>query len=240
MTEQELISKLQELRQIKPNASWVSLSKMNILGGGMVNENTVPKSAAKWNFSNIFGMFSQRKFAYALASLLFVFAGVAGVLKYQTLSPMKFVVKSQADIVAENTLKSHVEDLKNKSQNLADLIESKSENTSVAVQAVKEAAKSVTDSIKKDPGLAKVIALDVNNSRTILDIPGGGAEVKATSDDIYKTIDDPIIASIKETKLTPDQQMAFDNILSLYDKGDYSDVLVRLLISFGKNDAESK
>ena len=240
MTEKELIARLRELKQITPRKDWVVLAKTRILESSLAGKKTESAPFYPSTFSGLSRLFYQRKLVYSLAVVLFVLAGVAGVSKYESLSPQVASQNSSADIVTENTLKNDVEDLKNKSQNLAQLIEGKSQNTLVAIQAVKDAARNVTDSIKKDPQLARVVALDINNSRSLLDIPGGDADIKAASDDVFKTIDDPIIASVKETKLTPDQQMAFDNILSLYDAGRYSDALVGLLISFGKNGAEGK
>ena len=150
MTEQQLISKLQELKQIKPRKDWVALSKMNILGSDAIGKKVSVAPKYQWKFSDILGLFYQRKFAYALASFLFIAVGVFGFIRYAVVdnSNAKVALQSPVTLAA---IKSNVEDFKIKSQNLADAAKSNLQELPLAVKAVKDAAKELASAIKKDP-----------------------------------------------------------------------------------------
>lgn len=226
MTEQELISKLQGLKQIKPNAQWVSLSKNNIF----IAKPEVLKPASQWNFSNILGLMFQKKLAYAFAVLLFAVVGIAGVLQIPGLNGSKVASeKSTAALIAQNTLKNNVEEFKVKSQILADVVKSNYQNPDMAKKDVKDVAGKITIELQKNPELAKVVALDINNNKTLLDIPGGNDAVEVT--DIYKTIDEQLIADLEKVTLTEDQQKEFARIKKAYDDGgDYATILRDILL----------
>ena len=64
----------------------------------------------------------------------------------------------------------------------------KSEEFSVVIKEIKEASRELTDAIKKDPQFAKDVALDINNNKTYLDVPGSD-DLKETSYALYKEID---------------------------------------------------
>jgi len=222
MTEKELIFKLQTLKQIKPRNSWVSSVRANILSSGVVLEREVVKPAYRWSLSTIAGIFYQRKMAYAFAALLFIFAGVVGVVSYQM--PRKaaqVAVNSPADpvvdTVLESAVKSNVEDFKIKSQNLADMAKSGSQNSDVALKEVKAAAANLANELQKNPELAKVIALDINNNKTLLDVSGGNNAGEVV--DMYEAIVAPLINDLKERTLTSDQEAELQRIETYFDNG---------------------
>lgn len=227
MTDQELIAKLQGLKNIKPSQDWVVLSKNHILSAILVAEK---QPVYKSIFSNISSLFYQKKLVYSFAVLLFLIT--AGVTFFEFgLSGQheNLAGQSTASSLAESALKSNVADLKSKSQSLANAVQNNSENVSLVIEEVKDATKNLKVAIQKNPGLVKIIALDVNNSKSLLDI-AGGSDLKATSDDLYKTIDDQMIADLKKTTLTKDQQGALNHIQDLYSQGKYSDALVNILL----------
>ncbi len=239
MTEKELISKIQGLKQIKPRKNWVILVKSDIFGlptqtGNNIIEN---KAVNKLNYTerllNIFSPVFQRKFAYALAVFLFVFAGVFSFMKYGLPQDVKVVEQSPA---ALTSIKSNVETFKIKSQNLAQAVRRKSNNISLALNEVKDAAKELTNAIQKDPQLAKTVALDINNNKTYLDIPDGN-DLRETSDALYKAIDSQMIGDLEKTTLTEDQQKTLDVIKDLYNQGKYSSALENILLI---NNTDSK
>jgi len=224
MTEQQLISKLQALKQIKPRQEWAVFTKTEILN----SHNALPVVSGKsWKLSNFLGIFSQRRLAYALASFLILFAGVAGFIKYGL--PQDNAQKSTTTLVASNTLQNNVEAFKVTSQSLNQMVHSSPEDVAFAVKKAKDATQTLTNTIKENPSLAKTIALDVNNNKPLLDIPGG-SDLKASSDDLYKTIDSQMISDFEKTTLTQDQQDSLTNIKKLYQEGDYSDALVNILL----------
>ena len=167
MTEEQLIYQLKELNKIKPNKTWVVLAKMNILGSEISARREVLQPTYKFNASNIFGFIFQRKLAYAFAMLFFVFLGGLGFVYFPKQDGQ--VAMSPAAISA---VKGDVEMLKTKSRALSQIAVNNSGDISHAVQEVEVVAKTITKSIKKDPGLAKEVALEINNNKTYLTVTG--------------------------------------------------------------------
>jgi hypothetical protein len=237
VTDKELISKLQELKQIKPRKDWVFSVKMSILENNIERKMTL-EPVQTWTFSNVLGLIKKRRFAYAFAVFLFIFAGVFGVLKYgfpQNVNVNQVAVLSSTDLLNENTLKSNVADFKTKSQNLAMVAKDNLGDTKVALNAMKDAAKNLTQTIQKDPKLAKTVALDVNNNKSLLDVPGGNDAVEVT--DVYKTIDEQLIKDLEGVTLTQDQKEEFSRIKDVYSKGaDYSTILRDILLMNASRD----
>ncbi len=228
ISEKELISKLQELRQVKPNQNWVVFTKRQILG--IEAPVKAPDEAIKPSYadiiSSVFSLVFQRKLAYALAVLLFVFAGTLGFLKLMPQNNVDVAEKSPAALVA---IKSDVEQFKIKSKNLAEATKYNPESVPLAIEEVKEITVELIVAIKKDPQLAKEIALEVNNNKTYLDIEGG-SDLKEASDVLYKIIDEQMIKDLENTTLTESQQEALKIAKDLYDKGEYTSALENILL----------
>ncbi len=227
MTDKELISKLQELRQIKPRKNWVVLTKNQILGGAVFeNKKVFNAPTHREVLSNVLSLFFQRKLAYVLATFLFLAVGVFGFMKYVVPSDSNVNVKvaqqsSPADIIA---IKSNVKDFKEKSKNFSQVAKFNPRDISSAVKEVKDAAQELTDAIKKDPQLAKEVALDINNNKTYLDV-NGDSDLKDTLNDLYKTTVDTEFKDLEKTTLTPEQQSRAQEIKNSYDKGEYPPVV---------------
>jgi hypothetical protein len=226
MTEKELISKLQSLKQVKPRTEWVILSKNSIFENSPIVKHETHFAQV---FSNISSIFFQKKLIYSFAALLIMIAGSLGVIKYEA---------SQIDVVARNStanllaVKSNMEVFKAKSQALSQIPESSSLAFSSASEEVKDAAKSLVDTIQKNPELAKTIALDVNNSKTLLNIPGGGEgnDLREALNTPYKALVEQLIKDQKEVTLNSDEQMVLDSVIELHDQGRDSDALVNLIL----------
>jgi hypothetical protein len=218
----------------------VLLTKNQILGANKV----APKAASVGWLSRalkgIASLDSQRQLAYSFAAILLIFAGITGlaVNLLPTGTPVSVAVKnivekSTASLTPEANVKNKVADFTKKSQDLAAALKSAKGNSKtsipVAINAVKDAAKSLTDAIVKDPASAKEVALQVKESATLLSV-NGSADLKETSDLLYKTIDDQMIADLNKTTLTESQQQDLVKITDLYNQGKYSDVLEAILL----------
>ncbi len=238
MTQQELIAKLQELKQIKPKQEWVALSKMSILNSDLA----AVKPLKKARFSSIFSNFSPSNYrsglVYSLAAFLLLFAGIAGVLTYgfPSLNIGTSVAKqSTNEILAENTLKSNVEVFKAKSEDLTQAMELKSSNIPVAIKEAKDATKNLTDAIEKNPELAGTVALEVNNDKTLLDVQAGSAspdvtDLQNSTDELEGAVVGPLIKDEEKISLTPDEETAFKAAQAEYNKGDNGDALRDMLL----------
>jgi len=235
----ELISKIQELKQIKPRKDWVALAKMDILGPDVVVQSPVmAKPASLYSLPNALGLFYQQKLAYAFAVFLFTCIGMFGMAQYTLPGDVLFSVKkmteqSQASLTGESNLKNSFETLKKRSQDLAAVVaNNKQGNMPSAIKEVKDATSSLTDALAKDPASAKAVALEIKNNSTLLSTLDGvsDAELKQTSDILYKIIDQQMIADLQKTTLTESQKKELDDINSLYEEGKYSEALEKILL----------
>ena len=236
MEDKQLIFRLQELKQIKPRKDWVLLAKSDIFSlppaaraSGMQTGDSFIKNGNKVvnkvDYSdvllNVFSVIFQRKFAYSLAVFLFVATGLFGFMKYSlpnNTADVKVEQQSQGNLVS---IKSDVEDFKSKSKSLSQIAKSNSQDISLAVKEVKDAAEGLTDAIKKDPQLVKDIALEVNNNKTYLNILGGEGELQGTLDVLYKATVEQLIKDFDRITLTENQQGSLDRIKDSFNQGKY-------------------
>ncbi len=240
--ENQIISKLQTLKQIKPRQEWVISVKRQILNTEFAPV-TFANNPVKNILSNIFKPSFQKNFVYAFAVFLFMIVGAFGFMKINSgNSNTKIAQQPAVELVAiKNTVETFKETSKNLSQ-VAQIIKTNPQNISptikeLAVNQVKDAAQKLTDAIKSDPQLAKNVALDVNNNKTYLDVLGGNNLNEVT--DAYKTIDEQLLKDANSETLTPEKKTELNRIEAEFSKGDdYSSVLRDLLIlmnSAGKN-----
>lgn len=228
ITEKELILKLQGLKSIKPSQNWVALSKTKIFASSVTSPIVESTPFYKSTFSSLSRMFFQKKLAYALAVILFVFTGFFSFKGINSPAP---IPQLRGDV----STNSDVQRLKVTSQNLVAAVNNKQKSEiSVAVREFNEATKNLTEAIVKDPTLAKNVALDVKNNKTYLDI-SSEAGVKESSDNLYKTIDSQIIEDLEKTTLTQDQQKELDEAKELYTQGEYSQALEKILLIDANN-----
>lgn len=238
MTEQELIYKLQSLKQINPRENWVLFTKNQILNNEYTNQPNVRVNYASV-FNGIFKMAFSRNVAYSVAVFLFImtvgiFAIMKGILPNN--SSLNLGQNSTASLVA---IQGNVEEFKMKSKTLSDLTNYNSENVSLAIKEVEDVAKELTGAMQKDPQLAKQVALDINNNKTYLEITGGEGDLQATLDVLYKTTVEQLIKDFDNATLTESQQKSLDRIKSLLsqtsgnqeqDRYDFTDGLEDLLL----------
>lgn len=225
MTEQELISKLQSLKQIKPRENWVIFAKSQIL-----NSSDTSHPAVKADYisalNNMFKMAFSKKLAYSVAIFLFIIAVGMFMFVLPKDPDVNIGKNSTASLVA---IKDNVEEFKVKSKTLSDLVGHDSQGVILAIQEVKDVAQKLTEEIQKDPQLAKVVALEVNNNKTYLDIQGE-EDLKQASNILYKTIDEQMIRDLDNATLTESQQESLQRAKALFNAGRYADTLEDILL----------
>ncbi|KKP55046.1 MAG: hypothetical protein UR46_C0009G0003 [Parcubacteria group bacterium GW2011_GWA1_33_6] len=226
MTEQELIAKLQSLKQVKPRKEWVFSIRMQILESSLNASKIAHKTTYKERFLNVFqslyALNLQKKLAYSFAVFLFFAVGALGVMT--TLLPnndskVNITEQSPDALVA---IKDSVETFKTKSQNLIDVTKNNPQDFSLAIKEVKNAAKTLTEAIEKDPELAKEIALEVKNNVTLLSVVSE-AELEEASGNLCRTIVEPVIKDLEQTTLTEVQHKELVEMEGIYDEDKYSD-----------------
>ena len=227
ITEQELISRLQSLKQVKPRQEWVILTKSQILGYNReITKERIRSEKAGALLDFFFSLSYPRKLAYALAISLIMLIGVFGFLNYNFESKVEVSKVAPASLVA---VKDNVERLKIESRNLAQVTQSQTESSPLAVKELKEVVQELTVAIQKEPELAKEVALEVNNNKTYLEIIGDDL-LRETSDALYKIIDEQMIKDLENTSLTENQQKSLDLIKILYKEEKYTSALESILL----------
>jgi hypothetical protein len=189
MDDNQLISKIKSLKQIKPEDNWVALVRSQILGTEARNTTENNRLDSGRLFNNIFGLLFQKKLAYAYAAIMFALIGVSG-LGYLLTQDIKVIEESPAALIE---IKSNLETFREKSKSFSEIAKNESpQNVSLAMKEVKDAAKNLTDAVQKNPKLARTIALEVNNNKTYLNVQGG-SDLKETSDNLCKAVIGPMI-----------------------------------------------
>ena len=138
MTEKELISRLQSLKQIKPRENWAVFAKSRIFENNIIDNKSIKNSILSDILRGVF----QKKLVYSFATFLFVVAGLFGFMKYglpnkinsslNETANIKIIQQYQENLIA---IKSNVEDFRVKSKNLSQISKSSSpENISLALK----------------------------------------------------------------------------------------------------------
>jgi len=241
MTEKQLISKLQALKQIKPRKDWVILAKNGIFNLSAQTETKVaynnPVQTSFMGFSsNAFRFAYNNKMAYSFAALLFIFAGAFGLTQYTLPGDTLFSVEemteeSQAALTRETDIKVAFETIKKKSQDLAVVKTQKDGNVSSATKELNDVTKNLTDAIAKDPSLAKEVAMGIVGDQTLSAVFSVD-DVKESSDILYKAIDEQMIEDFQKGKatLTLEQQEKMEEILELYNERKYAMAMEKILL----------
>jgi len=229
MTEKELITKLQGLKHIQPDKRWAFSLKTQILGETMVVP-VMPAPFRKTLFSSVLNVFFRKELAYAFSVLLFVLAGTFGFNNRTLSNDILANLAGWNSKPQETDFAVAMENFKKRYQDLALIV--KEDNKSeipAALAQVKTAANTLADAVQKDPALAKAIALQVKNNGTLLTIDGQ-ADVKESSDVLYKILDEQMIADLEKTTLTEGQQNQLGVARALYNEGEYAKALEIILL----------
>jgi len=237
LTEKELISKLQTLKEIKPRQEWVVFAKREILGGNKI----AVKASIKDRFLGVLDFLPvltyKRKLAYSFATLLLIMVGMFGFAQYTKPGDLLFSVKkateqSQAALSGQTNLRQDVANLGNRINDLAQVTkEGRAANISSAIEEVRQSASKVTESLNgsviEDPQSVKELANEVQQIKqlqTLTDLTGI-SEIKSLSTAVAARVVQNEITSLEKTTLTDEQQKILKEVKDLYDKGEYDTAL---------------
>ena len=214
MTEQELITKLQSLKQIKPRENWVLFTKNQILNNNS-QEHTLENTNYLKAFGNMLGIVFGGKFAYSLAVLLFVAFGLYTFVSLQKDNNNSAI----ALLAAEAELKNNLTIMAEKSRNLVEAIESEPQKVEQAIEETKTAVKNATESVKEDPSLMEVVALETIRNRTYLNV-AGREDLKETNEEFYNMTLKALFEYYGEKTITEDQEKELESIKNSHEKGE--------------------
>ena len=209
MEDKKIIFKLQTLKQIKPNQEWAFLLKNEILGNSAIKSNKKVSDGLNYQnvFSNISDVFFQKKLGFALVVLLFVVSGVFGFVN---------VLPGDEATKLTNNSKATLTGV------------SEGNNLSTKVKEVKIVVENLTKAIKKNPGIAKDVALELKSNGTLASL-GSNTDLQETSDVLYKTIIEQMVKDLESSTLNENQQSIFNDVKKLYEGKKYFEALEKML-----------
>jgi hypothetical protein len=233
MEEKELIGKIRELRQIKPNRDWVVLTKNQILGEEPVTQHRV--------LSNVFFPFFRP--VYAGLVVIFILFGLFGFaqnsLPGDILYPIKKIIeKSQAVFVSEKELPKYNLEIANKRLEELNQI-AQTNQVKKLVPAVNEAQASISETAKNLAKSKKInreiieksleLAKNKEKVEKTLGINIGNEETEESLNNLYKNQAEYLINDFKNRTLTDEQKIALEKAEKEFDSGNYLEALTILI-----------
>lgn len=224
MEQKQLIKKLQELRQIKPNQDWVALTKKQLLGAG-----------EKTNILETFsGFFALKTLAYASLSVLLIFAGVLAVAQYSLPGNPLFSIKkiteySKATIWPGVDQSKYSLVLANKRLSDLSAIVSTRQKQDIpqGINEFKESVANIAGNIDTGdrPALQQIVTR-VEVLGAMINNTQDGSQLNSA----LAPLVDKEISDLEGSSLTPGQTAQLDKIKEMYDKGEFTLALENLLL----------
>jgi len=239
MEEKELIGKIRGLRQIKPNRDWVSLTKSQILGEEKIELTPFSLSSVGYCLRLILG----RRMAYLGLVVIFILFGLLGFAQNSLpgdplYSIKKITERAQTVFVAEEDLPRVQLELADKRlEELARVAqENRVKNLSSAINETKASISEANKNLAKasSPAEVKKIVDEIEEKAQVINQTLGVAfgeeeigELRQNSDKLYAEY---LISDLETRTLTEEQQEILEEAKELYEAGDYSGALEKILI----------
>lgn len=247
MKEQELISKLKKLKQIKPRQEWVFLAKQELFGEKA--EMSSQKISASERFSIILDVFprvvSHLNYKYAFATLVFMFLMMSSVFIYaQNALPgdtlfaiKKLSEKTEAVLTFKNLSPENQLSIANKRlDELSQIAKSnQSQKLAPAIREFQASAKEAAINIKNmssSQGLNKEIvaqAKKLAEAKKDMEIRGVVIGEIEELDNALAGLIKMEIEDLENSILTATQDQALSNAKTDFQNKQYSDALEKIL-----------
>lgn len=234
MDEKELVSKIKELRQIKPDQNWVYLTKNRILGHE-AKRSLAPFQERESSIVSVLRLFFLKpalKPAYVGLLALFIFFGLFGFAQNSVpgdyLYPIKRIAERSQTFFASEEEKAQVSlELVNKRlEELAKIVETN--QTTKLAPAIIEFQASLSEAVSGS---------DADSVRKVVEIGKHMKELQSRGVVIEETglerlelesfvgILENLIADLENRSLTTKQEVVLDRMKELFEKGEYSEAL---------------
>jgi chaperonin cofactor prefoldin len=235
MTEKELITKIQELRQIKPRKEWVFLTKREILG-----EETI--ETTKFSWLEFFPRFLfQHKLAFVSLVLIGVVITTFGLSQNAVPGDLLFSLKKATEkaqtafINKEEQPKVQLGLANKRLEELAKIAEGN--QVKKLVPAIEECQASMSQAVKiagniKKPEEARKLVPEIKKLEgNIQNLKTYGVEISDTenTENIYKSVVDVLIKDLETRTLTEEQQKLLTEAKETQEAGDYPNTLSILM-----------
>jgi len=237
MNEKQLISKIRQLRQIKPNKEWVSFTKTQILG---------EEIGYRERFIEVFEVFShtlfQTRLAYAAVTVFLVLIGMFGFAQNTVPGDFLFSIKKTAErtqgvFVSGNQQPKYNLEIVNK--RLEDLtriaINNQVKNLSSAIDELQSSVSEAAKSLIERNGSIKEIAQEVKKierNKQVVESLGividENEELKELDNALSQVVQREI-NSLEDASLTEESQGILEEAKIDYENGNYSQALEKIL-----------
>lgn len=236
LTDKQLIAKIQGLKQIKPDASWVVLTKENIIG----KEEFSP-SKWDWFFTGERFVFNH-KLAFSALTVLIVFVGVFGFAQNSVpgdslFSLKKITEQGQSYFVSAKDQSKHDLELANKRLDDLTKIAAKNEVTNLA-PAISEYEESVGRVVQglannENSYILKELAAEIQKlGKKEEQVKSLGIEI-GQNEELNSLLADIIgkeILDMESRELTEKETEVLNSVKSEYEQENYSKALEVLLL----------
>ena len=228
-TEKQLISKLQELRQIKPSNDWVVFTKEQIFGP--------EKTGPEFSFISRFVFRHKSAFAFALTALILI--GVFGFAQNSVpgdalFSIKKITEKGTSVFVSEKGQAKH--DLQLASKRLDDLTkiaeENEVKNLAPAINEYKESVSKAAESLATIEDIKEIVEEIKKLEQKEEEVKSLGIEI-GESEELHSALAKIVEAEIEDLEdkvLTEEQEGVLAEVKEDYDQQNYSDALEKILL----------
>ena len=237
MNEKQLISKIRQLRQIKPNKEWVSFTKTQVLG---------EEIGYRERFIEVFEVFShalfQTRLAYAAVTVFLVLIGMFGFAQNTVPGDFLFSIKKTAErtqgvFVSGNQQPKYNLEIVNK--RLEDLtriaINNQVKNLSSAIDELQSSVSEAAKSLIERNGSIKEIAQEVKKierNKQVVESLGividENEELKELDNALSQVVQREI-NSLEDASLTEESQGILEEAKIDYENGNYSQALEKIL-----------
>jgi len=242
-TEKQLISKLQELRQIKPSNNWVVFTKEQVFR----KEETRPE----FSFISFIKEIQkgerfvfQHKPAFAFALSLLILIGVFGFAQNSvpgdSLFPLKKIAeKGTAVFVSEKDQAKH--DLEVAGKRLDDLFkiaeENEVKNLAPAINEYKESVSKAAESLATMESVKEIVEEIKKLEQKEEEVKSLGIEI-GESEELHSALAKIVEAEIEDLEgktLSEEKQGILTEVKQDYEAGDYYDALEKILLLINNN-----
>lgn len=255
MDEKQLITKIQALRDIKPNKDWVVLTKSRILEKEqpVLSRNAISRLRDVMNIWNDINFVFNHKYAFAGLISLFAVVGTFGFALKSTPGDALFAVKKaleESQGVFISDLERQKFDLEKANKRLEDLskiaISKDSRKLAPAIDEYKATVSEVAKNIAKEKDSAKIKELVAE----VRKLENREEEIKSLGVEFGENVDkDIVLVSLiareiekleLEDNLTIDQQTLLAGIKDDCEKGDFVGALEKILEIKNSNKGEEQ
>ena len=236
MNDKQLVSKIQGLKQIKPNQQWVFFTKQQVFNDSINNANTAEVKPGILDIIKF--ITTPKRFVYSTLTVCLAVVFVFTMINYASDIERNNKIQYAALIKGADFSNQNLEMANKKIEDLIALASLKKNNVTPsdvkdANQIIAAASRTITEEIVDNPGALKKITdtiIKIDASKKTLAALGVKIDEDFQLNNIIQPLVEKQIKELEKSTLSEDQELTLKEIKGLYDEGQYSDALEKLLL----------